>query len=205
MVGAVTWGIKERVRQANVNSHLPDGCPQNRLFVSVTLRSQVIHWAHTSRVSCHPGVRRILFVARQRFWWPSIEREVGEYVAACTVCARKRFSRRPPPGLLQPLPVPHRPCSDISLDFVTGLPPSQGYTAILTVDRFSKMVHFIPMRKLPSAKGTAEAVLSQVLRIRGFPKAVVSDRGPQFISQFSKAFCFLRGATSVSPPDTIPS
>ena len=108
-------------------------------------------------------------------------------------------------GLLQPLPVPHRPCSDISLDFVTGLPPSQGYTAILTVDRFSKMVHFIPMRKLPSAKGTAEAVLSQVLRIHGFPKAVVSDRGPQFISQFSKAFCFLRGATSVSPPDTIPS
>ena len=61
--------------------------------------------------------------------------------------------------------------------FVTELPPSQGYTTILTVDRFSKMVHFIPMRKLPSAKGTAEAVLSQVFWINCFPKDLVSDQG----------------------------
>ncbi|XP_060924550.1 uncharacterized protein LOC132998821 [Limanda limanda] len=95
-----------------------------------------------------------------------------------------------------PLPVPHRPWSDIALDFVTGLPPSKGNTTILTVvDRFSKMVHFIPLPKLPSAKETAEAVLEHVFRIHGFPKDVVSDRGPQFVSQFWKAFCSLLGAT----------
>ena len=92
--------------------------------------------------------------------------------------------------------MPHRPWSDISLDFVTGLPPSKGNTTILTVvDRFSKMVHFIPLPKLPSAKGTAEAVLLNVFRIHGFPRDVVSDRGPQFVSQFWKAFCSLLGAT----------
>ena len=128
-----------------------------------------------------------------------MEKEVGEYVAACPVCARNKNSRRPPPGLLQPLPVPHRPWSDISLDFVTGLPPSEGNTTILTVvDRFSKMVHFIPMPKLPSAKGTAEAVLIHVFRIHGFPKDVVSDSSgrlsvPSLVQQ------------SVFPPDTIPS
>ena len=196
VVGAITWGIEKKVRQANVNCQVPDGCPPNRLFVPALLRSQVIHWAHTSRVSCHPGVRRTLFFIKQRFWWLSMEKEVGEYVAACPVCARNKNSRRPPSGLLQPLPVPHRPWSDISLDFVTGLPPSEGNTTILTVvDRFSKMVHFIPMPKLPSAKGTAEAVLLHVFRIHGFPKDVVSDRGPQFISQFWKAFCSLLGAT----------
>ena len=196
VVGAITWGIEKKVRQANVNCQVPDGCPPNRLFVPALLRSQVIHWAHTSRVSCHPGVRQTLFFIRQRFWWLSMEKEVGEYVAACPVCARNKNLRRPPSGLLQPLPVPHRPWSDISLDFVTGLPPSEGNTTILTVvDRFSKMVHFIPMPKLPSAKGTAEAVLLHVFRIHGFPKDVVSDRGPQFISQFWKAFCSLLGAT----------
>ena len=196
VVGAVTWGIEQRVREANINCHVPDGCPPNRLFVSVPLRSQVIHWAHTSRVSCHPGIRRTLFVVRQRFWWPSMEGEVREYVMACAVCAQNKSSRCSTSGLLQPLPVPHRPWSDISLDFVTGLPSSKGKTTILTVvDRFSKMVHFIPLSKLPSAKGTAEAVLLHVFRIHGFPRDVVSDRGPQFVSQFWKAFCSLLGAT----------
>ena len=89
---------------------------------------------------------------------------------------RNKVSHRPPSGLLQPLPVAHRPWSDISLDFVTGLPSSEGNTTVLTVvDRFSKMVHFIPMPKLPSAKGTAEAVF---VPIHGFPRDVVSDRGP---------------------------
>ena len=196
MVGAVTWGIEEKVRQANLNSHIPDGCPQNRLFVPDSLRSQVIHWAHTSLLSCHPGVRRTCFVIKQRFWWPAMEKEVGEYVAACPVCARNKVSHRPPPGLLCPLPVPHRPWSDISLDFVTGLPPSKGNTTILTVvDRFSKMVHFVPLPKLPSAKETAEVLLLHVFRLHGFPKDVVSDRGPQFASRFWKAFCSLLGAT----------
>ena len=125
-----------------------------------------------------------------------MKKEVGEYVAACQVCARKKVPRPPPAGLLCPLSVPRHPWSEISLDFVTGLPPSKGNTTILTVvDRFSKMVHFIPLSMLPSAKETAEVMLRQVFRHHGFPKDVVSDRGPQFASRFWKAFCSLLGAT----------
>uniref|UniRef100_A0AAQ4Q5S3 Integrase catalytic domain-containing protein n=1 Tax=Gasterosteus aculeatus aculeatus TaxID=481459 RepID=A0AAQ4Q5S3_GASAC len=57
------------------------------------------------------------------------------------------------------------------------------------------MVHFIPLPKLPSAKGTAEAVLYHVFRLHGFPTDVVSDRGPQFVSMFWREFCHLLGAT----------
>lgn len=43
-------------------------------------------------------------------------------------------------------------------------------------------------------------VLSHVFCLHGFPIHVVWDRGPQFICQFWKAFCFLLGATiSLSP------
>ena len=165
LVGAVTWGIEERVRQACANVQVLAGCPPNRLFVPSFLHSQVIHWAHSSLLSCHPGIKWTLFMIKQRFWWPSMEKEVEEYVAACPECAWNKASRHPPAGFLHPLPVPLRPCSDISLDFVTGLPLSDGNTTILTVvDRFSKMVHFIPLPKLPSAKETVEVVLSHVTR-----------------------------------------
>ncbi|KAI2655929.1 Transposon Tf2-6 polyprotein [Labeo rohita] len=64
-----------------------------------------------------------------------------------------KTSNRPPAGLLQPLSVPSRPWSHISLDFVTGLPPSSGKTVVLTVvDQFSKATHFIALPKLPSAR-----------------------------------------------------
>ncbi|KAI3368651.1 hypothetical protein L3Q82_025653 [Scortum barcoo] len=82
--------------------------------------------------------------------------------------------------------------SRLSLDFVTGLPPSHGHTTILTVvDRFSKMAHFVPLPKLPSAKETAELMLTHVFRLHGLPVDVVSDRGPQFTSIFWREFCVL--------------
>uniref|UniRef100_A0A8D0CYT6 Gypsy retrotransposon integrase-like protein 1 n=1 Tax=Sander lucioperca TaxID=283035 RepID=A0A8D0CYT6_SANLU len=196
VIGAVSWEVEERVKRATIDLPVPVGCPPNRLFVPSELRSQVVHWAHSSMLSCHPGVKRTVFVVRQRFWWPGIVDSVKEYVAACPVCAQHKSLHQPPAGLLHPLPVPSRPWSDISLDFVTGLPLSEGNTTILTiVDRFSKMVHFVPLPKLPSAKELAEVMLSNVFKLHGLPRDVVSDRGPQFISRFWRAFCNLLGAT----------
>ncbi len=86
----------------------------------------------------------------------------------------------------------------ISLDFVTGLPKSQGNTVILVVvDRFSKACHLIPLPKIPTACQTADFMMQHVFRIHGFPQYMVSDRGSQLISQFWKAFGHLIG-TSIS-------
>ena len=95
---------------------------------------------------------------------------------------------------------PLRTWSDISLDFVMGLPVSQGNTAVLTVmDRFSKMARIIPLPKLPSAKETAEVTMNQVFRVHGFPKDIVSDRGPQFVSRFLEGV--LQAHRSYGQPD----
>ncbi len=123
--------------------------------------------------------------------------DIRAYVATCSICTQHKDSRSRPQGLLLPLPVPARPWSHISMDFVTGLPTSQGNKVILVVvDRFSKACHLIPLPKLPSAPQTAEIVLQHVFRLHGFPQDVVSNLGPQFASRFWKAFCQLIGATA---------
>ena len=48
------------VKQANGGAPSPRACPDNRLYVPAELRPQVIHWAHTSLLSCHPGVKRTM-------------------------------------------------------------------------------------------------------------------------------------------------
>ncbi|XP_054651361.1 uncharacterized protein LOC129191789 isoform X3 [Dunckerocampus dactyliophorus] len=172
------------------DTDIPDRCPRDRLYVPPNLRSEVLQWAYSAKVSCHPGVRRTLFLVSQWFWWPSMTTNTKEFVAACSVCARNKSSHCPPAGLLQPLLVPPRPWSHIALDFVTGLPSSRGNTVILNVvDRFSKMTHLIALQKLPSALDTARLLVRHVFRIHGIPMDIVSDRGPQFTSQVWRAFC----------------
>lgn len=125
-----------------------------------------------------------------------MEEDTKGFIAACQICSQHKTARHAPSGLLQPLPIPHRPWSHVSLDFVTGLPPSEGNATILTiVDRFSKSAQFVPLPKLPSAKETAELMLHHVFRLHGIPCDIVSDRGPQFTSRFWTEFCQLLGAT----------
>ena len=61
---------------------------------------------------------------------------------------------------------------------MTGFHTSQANTTILTmVDRFSKMVHFAALPKLPSAAEIADLLVSHVVRLQGIPRDIVSDRG----------------------------
>lgn len=76
--------------------------------------------------------------------------DVNVYVAACTVCEQNKSKNIPSAGLFWPLSVPQRPWAEISLDFVTGLPPSEGNIVM--------MVRFIPLTKITPAKETPELV-----------------------------------------------
>lgn len=195
-VQAAHFEIESVVAAAQAGEAGPSQCPTNRLFVPSSVRPQVLQWGHSSKLSCHPGSKRTQAFISRRFWWPTMREDVRDFVSACPTCAQNKTSTQPPAGLLQPLSVPRRPWSHISLDFVTGLPPSDGNTTILTVvDRFSKSVHFIPLPSLPSSSETANIMVQHVFKLHGLPQEVVSDRGPQFTSSFWKAFCKLLGAS----------
>ncbi len=158
--------LERVVREAQAQEPDPGGGPAGRLYVPQSARAWVLQWGHESPLTCHPGNARTLDFLQRRFWWPSIKEDVKVYVEACPVCSQGKSTRQRPQGLLHPLPIPRRPWSHLSLDFVTGLPPSQGNTVILVVvDRFSKAAWFIPLPKLPSAKETAELLMNHVLHL----------------------------------------
>lgn len=145
--------------------------------------ARILHWLHTVRFACHPGIHRMVSLSKRSFSWPSLERDAREYFVACEVCARSKSRHQAPSGLLHPLPVPSHP-----------LPRSSGHSVVLTiVDRFSKAAHFVPLPKLPSALETAHLLGVHVFRLHGIPQDIVSDRGPQFVSRVWKGFCAALG------------
>ena len=196
LVATAQLHVETLVQRALAQDPGSANSPPGKLFVPLCVRTQVLQWGHSSLLACHPGIARTLSNLKQRFWWPTMSRDVKGFVAACDTCARSKTSNQPAAGLLRPLPIPHRPWSHIAVDFVTGLPPSCGNTCVMTiVDRFSKAAHFVPLPKLPSAKGTAELLVHHVFRLHGLPMDIVSDRGPQFTALFWKDFCRLIGAS----------
>ncbi|KAK3559268.1 hypothetical protein QTP86_009932 [Hemibagrus guttatus] len=153
IVAPIRWELEGTVKQAQAREPDPGGGPTNCLFVPKTVRSQILQWGHCSRLTCHPGTSRTLEFLQRRFWWPTIKEDVTTFVKACPTCNQGKASHRSPQGLLHPLSIPHRPWSHLSMDFITGLPLSQGNTVIMViVDRFSKADRFVPLPKLPHGK-----------------------------------------------------
>jgi hypothetical protein len=69
---------------------------------------------------------------------------------------------------------------------------------LIVVDAMSKWPEAIPMSST-SAEATARA-LSRVFATHGFPKAIVSDNGPQFTSEEFEGFCKERGIRHILTP-----
>ena len=76
----------------------------------------------------------------------------------------------------------------IAIDFITGLPKSNGIDAIMTVTgRLTKMVHVLPTQSKATASDIASLFFRQFVRCHGIPKNIVSDRDSKFISHFWQA------------------
>ncbi|RZK33783.1 MAG: hypothetical protein EOO61_14690, partial [Hymenobacter sp.] len=155
------------------------------LYIPPVLQIMVLSSAHDSVMAGHNSTKKTLEYIRRNYWWPKMKSIVKSYIDSCIVCQRTKPIRQLPAGLLNPLPVASKRWSSVTMDFMTDLPPCQEYDAIMVVvDRFTKMAHFMPCTKSITAEQTALLYQSVVFRQHGLPENIITDRGPQFDSEF---------------------
>lgn len=163
---------------------------QSRVYVlQGKLRLLVLREEHDNLIANYRGEKTTIASISKRYYWSGMKDKIIHFVKTCIKCQVNRASYQKQAGLLQPLPISPSPWHGVSMDFITCLPESQGYDAILVmVDCFSKLAHMVPTRRTPTTLETAKIFFNAWWKHHGLPKVIVSDRDPKFTSAFWRHF-----------------
>ena len=148
-----------------------------RVVVPKKLQERVLNELHVS----HLGIAKSKALARCHVWWPKIDSEIESLVRSCRHCQANQAT--PPVAPLHPWLWPSRPWQRLHIDFAG---PFQGRNFLVVVDAHSKWPEVIVM-----SSTTASATIRELRRLFasfGLPEQLVSDNGPQFVSEEFQSF-----------------
>jgi len=94
------------------------------------IKSKLFQWMHTSSTGGHLGRDATLKRLKQLFFWKGVNKELQQFIRQCSTCQACKYDTATQLGLLQHLPIPKEVWIDISMDFIEGLPKSQGKEVI---------------------------------------------------------------------------
>jgi len=118
---------------------------KDRLYLckNSQLEQKLLMELHTSPLGGHSGFLKTYHKVKKEFFWDGLKSNIQKFVAECLVCQQNKVETIKTPGLLQPLSIPSQRWEEVSMDFITCLPKSEGKSVIMVVvDRLTKYVHF---------------------------------------------------------------
>ena len=158
----------------------------NRVIVPKKWQKTVLEELH----QVHFGIARTKAIARSYVWWPELNKQIEAMTKSCTHC--QKVKNAPSVAPLHPWNWPSMPWQRIHVDFAG---PFQGQMFLIVVDSHSKWPEVVPMKKT-----TADATISELRRLfscYGLPEQLVSDNGPQFVSEELRSFLKRNGVKHI--------
>ena len=149
-----------------------------RPLVPASFRQQIFNSLHTLS---HPGICVTMKLIAEKYVWPGMNENVTSWAAQRQVCQGSKIDRhtRSPPEVFT---VPQKRFSHIHADLVGPLPPSGGFTHLLTVvDRTTRWPEAIPLEETATSVCTQALIANWISRF-GVPSDITSDRGSQLTS-----------------------
>ncbi|GJS78870.1 putative reverse transcriptase domain-containing protein [Tanacetum coccineum] len=150
------------------------------------VRILIMDEAHKSKYSVQPGADKMYYDLKDRYWWPSMKKDIAVYVSRCLTCLKVKVEHQRPSGLLQQPEIPEWKWERIAMDFMTKLPRtnSEHDTIWVIMDRLTKSAHFLPMRENYKIDRLARLYLIEIVARHGVSISIILDRDSRFTSRF---------------------
>jgi len=156
----------------------PDG---DQFFIPESLRERIFSLEHHATVSAHPGMNRMYYAMRRRYYCPSMVTDIYNTVTKCTSCAQNRLSLRRHTSALTLFPATE-PLKDLSVEIFGPIPATKAGNCFILVntDRFSKLTKCVALQRI-KAIFVASAIIDAWVACYGPPHLILSDQGPEFM------------------------
>jgi transposase InsO family protein len=160
-----------------------------RIVIPRTLVHTVIEYHHDKVYAGHQGITRTQDLIKLKYFWPTLNKDVENYINNCHSCAQHKGGRIIPVPLGE-LPETHFPFEMTSIDICGPYPISKkGNRYLLTfIDHFTRFPEAVPIPK-QDAETVARALLVNVFSRHGCPQVLSSDRGTNFMSELFQEMC----------------
>ena len=174
--------LKKYYDERNVgNKHL--------LIIPKSMQTKVLRWAHDHPTAGHGGQQRTLFRLSNQVHWDTMRKDVYKYIAACSDCQQFKYNNSPTAGPMQ-LHMVNEPWHTIGIDLMGPFPTTirQKRFLLVIVDYFTRWVELFPLKSTTSTD-IANVLSNEIFARYGLPRYIVSDNGPQFVSNIFEDFC----------------
>ena len=154
---------------------------------------ECIRQHHDNPEHGHPGVTKTMELIQRNFGFPHMRQRIVDYIKKCATCQQNKATRHAKYGHIQFRTPPTQPWDEVTMDFITKLPPSRDNTngivhdmILVIVDRLTKYAHFIPATERTTAEQLGYLILDRLVRYHGFPEIFITDRDKLFTSNYWK-------------------
>ncbi|KAJ7995326.1 hypothetical protein DPEC_G00243390 [Dallia pectoralis] len=165
-----------------------------RVIIPPALRKPVLQQLHSG----HCGMVRMKEIARSYFWWPGLDGHIEEKAKTCVSCQKVRNIPQLAP--LHPWDWPEEAWHRIHVDFAG---PFEDRMLLVMVDAHSKWPEVAIMKSTTAGKTIDK--LEEVFSRFGSPLQLVSDNGPQLVSQEMTTFLQVNGVQHIRSAPYHPS